>query len=327
MIISYQSRILILAGFILTSCFYVIGFKIKVSSYAPPEFLDIQRIEVLQFYGLKDNKPSAYVDAYYLEIKNNFTIFDFINPNGYFLGKKSEKVDTTYFSSQRLHYSKPSFLAEFKGNVAIKRDPLTVDCQQGAFWTETEEFLCKDQVKVFALQAKTRDEITINSDEVKAFFQQQYSLHKGNVFGIIKRPLVHEPSTNFATESLAFYFEQGQANLEGNVHVTHGEYDVKSRKGEILIENYNKKLKYFTFDDDVIVEQKSRKIPGGKRLAYAEKVESVRSEGTVVLTGAPRVIQGRDVVKGNKITLREGASLIEVDDAASNIIYEQKRTK
>ena len=325
--ISYHYRILILASVVIVSCFFVIGFKIKVSSYTPPAFLDIQRVEVLQFYGLQDNKPSIYIDAYYLEIKKNFSVFDFINPNGYFIDNKSPHEEKTFYNSQRLHYQKDSSLAEFKGNISLKREPLTVDCQQGTYGTNTEEFACKGNVKVFAQRVQTRDEITLYSDEVKAFFQQHYSLHKGNAVGMIKRPLIHEPPTDFSSDTVAFYFDQGQANLEGNVHVTHGEYDVKSRKGEILIENYNKKLKYFTFDDDVIVEQKSRKIPGGKRIAYAEKVESVRSEGTVILTGAPRVIQGRDIVKGNRITLREGASLIEVDDAASNIIYEPKRPK
>lgn len=323
---TYHHKVLSLVMVVLIFSFFIISFKIKVTSYYPSERLDLQRVEVLQFYSLDDDKPSTYLDAYYLEIKNNFSIFDFINPKGYFLGDKGE-VDATHFSSQRLNFDKNKNVAEFSGDIILKREPTIIDCQQGVYWTKREEFYCKNRVKVFAVQAKTRDELTINSDEIKAFFQQKYTIHKGNVFGIIKRPLLHEPPTDFSTDSLSFYYDQGQVNLEGTVYVKHGEYDVKSRKGEILIENFNKKLKYFTFDDDVVVEQKSPKIPGGKRLAYAEKVESVRSEGTVILTGAPRVIQGRDIVKGNKITLREGASLIEVDDAASNIIYEQKQPK
>ncbi len=326
MSLSYQYKVVILVGFILIFCFSVIGFKIRVTSYAPPEFLDIQRVEVLQFFSLQANKPNTYLDAYYLEIKKNFTQFDFINPHGYFLGKNAE-ADATHFTSQRLDFDKLKSMSNFKGDIKIKRGPMEVDCQQGTYWTDSEQFFCKERVKVFAKQQKTRDEVTINSDEVKAFFQQRYSIHKSHVFGMIKRPFLHEPSTDFSTDSLSFYYDQGQAHLDGNVHVIHGEYDVKSRRGEILIENYNKKLKYFTFDDDVVIEQKSKKIPGGKRIAYAEKVESVRSEGTVILTGAPRVIQGRDNVKGNKITVREGASLVEVDDAASNIIYEQKQAK
>lgn len=287
---------------------------------------DLQRVEVLQFYSMKENKPSAYIDAYYLEIKNKFSLFDFINPKGYFIGKKGEN-DLTHFSSQRLNFNKLKSVAEFKGDIQLKKEPLKVDCQVGTYWSESETLFCKDRVKVFAVQPKNRDEVTINSDEVKAFFEQKYSIHKGNVFGVIKRPLIHEPATDFSSENLSFFYDQGQAHLEGTVHVKHGEYDIKSRKGEILIENYNKRLKYFTFDDDVIVEQKSRKIPGGKRLAFAEKMVGVRSEGTVVLTGAPRVVQGKDVVKGNKITLRQGASLIEVDDAVSSMIYEQKKPR
>lgn len=324
MSLTYLHKIILLIVLMGSAAFFVVRFKIKVTAYAPTENQEIQRVEVLQFYSLKENNPNLYTDAYYLEIKNKFSLFDFINPKGYFIGNKGE-TDQTHFSSQRLNFNKQKNIANFKGDVALKKEPLTVDCQQGTYWTDTEIFACKDRVKVFALQAKTRDELTINSDEVKAFFVGKYSLHKGNVFGVIKRPLMHEPPTDFSSNDLSFYFDQGQANLENNVHVTHGEYDIKSRKGEILIENYNKKLKYFAFDDDVVVEQKSRRIPGGKRVAYAEKMEGVRSEGTVVLTGAPRVVQGKDVIKGNKITLRQGAGLIEVDDAASNMIYEQKQ--
>lgn len=328
MSISYHHKMLLLTLTVLIAAFVVVRFKIQVTAYTPLQVEDLQRLEVLQFYSLKDYKPNLYTDAYYLEIKNNFKIFDFINPIGYLLGKENkEQNQTTHFTSQKLNFNKFKNIAEFKGDIVIKREPMVIDCQQGTFWTETETFFCKDRVKVFAKHLKTNDEITINSEEIKAFFEQKYSLHKGGVFGVIKRPLMHEPSTDFSSDMLSFYFDQGQANLEGSVHVTHGEYDVKSRKGEILIENYNKKLKYYTFDDDVVVEQRSKKIPGGKRVAYAEKVEGVRSQGTVVLTGAPRVVQGKDVIKGNKITLREGASLIEVDDAASNIIYEQKQPK
>lgn len=325
MSLTHLHKVSLLTIVICTACFLVLNFKIQVTSYAPTIMEDLQKVEVLQFYSLKDFKRNFYLDAYYLETKKNFYLFDFINPKGFFIDKKDESK-ITHFSSQKLHYNKENNISNFKGDVEIKRDLMKINCQIGTYWTDTEIFYCRERVEVYANQVKTRDEVTINSNDIKAFFAQKYSLHKGNVSGVIKRPLLHEPPIHFTTDNLSFFYEQNQANLDGSVHVTHGEYDVKSHKGEILIENYNKKLKYFDFDDEVVVEQKSRKIPGGKRLAYAEKMQGVRSEGTVVLTGAPMVVQGKDIIKGNKITLRQGASLIEVDDATSNLIYEQKKS-
>ena len=38
----------------------------------------------------------------------------------------------------------------------------------------------------------------------------------------------------------------------------------------------------------------------------------------MMLSGAPRVEQGADVIKGYRITIRENVDLIEVDDAMSD---------
>lgn len=325
MLVSYHAKTLILFCGLVAASVAALFLHLRVTSHSTQGIeSDLQRVEILQFYQVKNLKPSSYIDAYYLEVKDKFKELDFINPKGIFHGNKLEDP-LTNFSSQRLKFSKTRGIATFKGDVNIIRKPVNVECQTGIYWTESEKLYCEERVKVLAVQEKTRDEITINSEQVSAFFQEQYSIHKDQVFGNIKRPLLHEPQTDFSSNLMTFFFQEGRADMDGAVHVTHGEYDVKSRRGQILIENYNKKLKYFTFDDDVVVEQTSKRIPGGKRFAYGEKVESVRSEGTVVLTGAPRVIQGKDIIKGNRITLREGASLVEVDDAASSMIYEERK--
>lgn len=325
LLFSYHHKALLLLVSFLAVGVVASFIAIKVTPYSSFGIdHDLQRVEILQFYAVENLKPKTYIDAYYLEVKNKFKEFDFINPKGVFQGKKTTDPET-HFSAQRLKFNKFKDIVTFKGDVSVIRTPLNVECQTGMYWTMSEKLYCQERVKVMAFHEKTKDEIDINSDEISAFFKEQYSIHKDNVFGTIKRPFLHEPQTDFSANLLTFYFQAGQADLEGLVHVTHGEYDVKSRKGQILIENYNKKLKYFSFDDDVVVEQTSKKIPGGKRYAYGEKVESVRSQGTIVLTGAPRVIQGKDVIKGNRITLREGASLVEVDDAASSMTYEERK--
>ena len=44
------------------------------------------------------------------------------------------------------------------------------------------------------------------------------------------------------------------------------------------------------------------------------------NERKVVLTGFPKVIQDKDIIKGNKIILRENSESVEIDDANSSMI-------
>lgn len=44
------------------------------------------------------------------------------------------------------------------------------------------------------------------------------------------------------------------------------------------------------------------------------------SENKIILTGYPKVYQLKDVIKGNRIILREDNEVVEVDDANTNFI-------
>lgn len=44
----------------------------------------------------------------------------------------------------------------------------------------------------------------------------------------------------------------------------------------------------------------------------------------MILSGAPKVEHGEDVVKGYRITVRENMDLIEVDDAISDVQVRRK---
>jgi lipopolysaccharide export system protein LptA len=71
------------------------------------------------------------------------------------------------------------------------------------------------------------------------------------------------------------------------------------------------------------------KTPEGitTRNAFAERLEGFGREEKMVLSGAPRVEMGKDVVKGYRITIRENVDLIEVDDALSDVEVKKKKKK
>ena len=60
------------------------------------------------------------------------------------------------------------------------------------------------------------------------------------------------------------------------------------------------------------------------RKAWAERLEGF-GEDRLVLSGAPRVEQEKDVVKGYRITLREKMEFLEVEDAMSDLSTKKKQ--
>ena len=76
------------------------------------------------------------------------------------------------------------------------------------------------------------------------------------------------------------------------------------------------------------VSEKLQTTEGVKeRRAFAERLEGFGRDQKMVLSGAPRVEMGTDVIKGYRITIRENVDLIEVDDAMSDVQVKQKKLK
>ena len=104
-------------------------------------------------------------------------------------------------------------------------------------------------------------------------------------------------------------------------------YVITSGKADIFLENYNKSLKYFVLNDDVKVTE-TMQTPTGVviRKSFSERLEGFGREQKMILSGAPRVEQGNDALKGYRITIRENVDLIEVDDSMSDM-HVKKRDK
>ncbi len=89
-------------------------------------------------------------------------------------------------------------------------------------------------------------------------------------------------------------------NLSDNVYLERNNYNLRAQRADIYLENFNKKLKYYVLYDDIkLVEELT--LPNGTkqtRKAYSEKLEGYMSQGKIVLTGAPSVEQGDDLIKG-----------------------------
>ena len=131
---------------------------------------------------------------------------------------------------------------------------------------------------------------------------------------------------SFASREFQFDGNKSLANLSGDVHLKRESYDITAGKGDIYLENFNKKLKYFVLNDDVKVSEKLQTKQGiQERKAFAERLEGFGRDQRMVLTGAPRVEMGKDIIKGYRITIRENIDLVEVDDAMSDVQVKRKK--
>ena len=149
--------------------------------------------------------------------------------------------------------------------------------------------------------------------------------YRGGVNGLVKRKRIYEESLSFKADLLTFNAPQSLVEMKGNVAFKKENLDAFANRGEVFLENYNKKLKYYALYDDVKLQE--RLVNNGKpmiRKAFSEKLEGLMSEKKIILTGLPKVFQERDVIKGNKIMIRENVETVEVDDANTNIILIKK---
>ena len=90
------------------------------------------------------------------------------------------------------------------------------------------------------------------------------------------------------------------------------------------IANFSREKMFY--DDIKLVEQLNTSEGNSQtRRAYSEKLEGYMSQGKIVLTGAPRVEQGDDLIKGYQITLRENVELVEVEEAQSSFKLKKEK--
>jgi lipopolysaccharide export system protein LptA len=185
-----------------------------------------------------------------------------------------------------------------------------------------------EDVKTLSIDEKSNDQIMVNSKAAIYRPKEQIFEYKENVSGVIKRKRVYEESISFKTDYLTLNAPQSLAEMKGNVSFKKENLEAFAQRGEVFLENYNKRLKYYALYDDVRLQE--RLVQNGKpfmRKAFSEKLEGLISEKKIILTGLPKVFQEKDVIKGNRIIIRENVETVEVDDANTNITLDKMKDK
>lgn len=209
-----------------------------------------------------------------------------------------------------------------ESGVRFSRDGLDLSGNKAHYLMEVDEMRLEGAVEGSAFSAASGDTLLVQADQVKIWPEAKKSLYKGNVRGRIERHRKYEKGLRFGSRELLADMNLLQLKLDGKVEVIRPRVLARGRRGEIYLKNYNKKLKYFVLYDDVEVTERverGRNAPYNRK-AHGEKLEGLPRENKIILTGYPRVYQQGDVIRGNRITLRENTEVVEVDDANTNFL-------
>jgi lipopolysaccharide export system protein LptA len=188
--------------------------------------------------------------------------------------------------------------------------------------------IAKGNVKFEGEDQKSRDYVTISADSMRSMPSAQITSFRGNVSGSMQRKKKYEGKLSFSSATMDLDGEKSLALLDGGVRLIRQSYDITAGKAEMFLDNYNKNLKYFVLNDDVKMTEKVEGPEGVQvRKAFAEKLEGYGREEKMILSGAPRVEIGKDVIKGYRITIRENVDFVEIDDAMSDVQVKRQKLK
>lgn len=272
----------------------------------------------VNYYVQKDNQPQMKLKASEVTINSTTGFTFFFDPTGEAYTADGEPIN--YSGSKGIYNQKQGSLW-INETVEVTLRKSSVKSDRMIYNLGQDQLETIGNVKTKSISEKNGDTIYIEADRAISWPKKQQSRYTGHVSGKIERKRAYEAPVFFESDKLYLNMEEMMVSLNDEVYLKKQPFKATSHRGEIYLENYNKKLKYFVLNDDVKLEEKV--VLGGSsyiRKAYAEKLEGVTAEDKIILTGFPKVYQQSDVIKGNRIILRENNEVVEVDDANTNII-------
>jgi lipopolysaccharide export system protein LptA len=275
----------------------------------------------LNYYSVENSKPQLNINADLLKIINSKLLY-FTKPVGFLVKEDEEKIK---YQADKGSYRVSEKILDLEGLVTLVSSKGEHSSDKLYFDGVKKYIEASGEVSSVMNDVKTSDRIIIESNSMKSWMEEGRSLFVGDVRGKVSRKRIYEESFDFRSEKLELNQLKSLVRLSKSVKLDRNNYHLEAEKAEIFLENFNKKLKYYVLYDDIKLVEKL-KLRNGKsslRKAFSEKLEGYMSEAKVVLSGAPRVESGSDLIKGYQITLRENVELVEVDDSQSS--FELKR--
>lgn len=319
-IISFFSlcSFVIIASYIYSDDYVEFDFQLSETASDESQNSDESIFFDSRYYIVRGDGPFLFNHSDQLIMDNRLGETYSTNPRGLVFSSKGDPVH--YESKEGIFYSKQE-------KILLEQE-VYLELQDSKLWGDMVEYdlvpniiISKGNVRTETYNPETRDFMNINSQEVTVWPERSESEYVQRVNGKITRHRAYEETVYFKSHRLFMELEKQLITLTQDVEITKEEMNATSIRGEIHLENYNKNLKYFVLYDDVKLEEQI--VLRGEpivRQAFAEKLEGIVSEELIILTGYPKVYQKSDVIKGNRIVLRENNEVIEVDDAQTQFI-------
>jgi lipopolysaccharide transport protein LptA len=284
-----------------------------------PEFTEIEQ---LNYFHLRAGVPQMSLRASSMRALEDRQA-EFKNPIGTY---KNRPENPIHYQALEGFYQKDAELLTLQEKVKITSNDGRYFADRLNYHFKKDLLLGRGNIRFVGQDPKTRDSLDITSESMRANPEAQLSHFKGQVKGKIIRKKAYEGGMDFTANELQMDGPKSLAHLTGDVFMKRESYRITAEKADIYLENFNKSLKYFVLNDDVKVVE-TVETPKGviQRRAFAERLEGFGRDQKMVLSGAPRVEQGDDVIKGYRITVRENVDLIEVEDAMSDMQMKRKK--
>ncbi|MBC7715287.1 MAG: LPS export ABC transporter periplasmic protein LptC [Rhizobacter sp.] len=281
--------------------------------------------KVVDYYLVDKSKPFLQLESSELTISQENSVVVATNPVGviYRHNEKGEEEDPINFKAKHSQATLKASKLYLKDEVEVDMANTNMKSNDMTIFDNGRHLQAVGNVRTNSFDPNTNDQILINSLSAIYRPHEQFFEYQKSVKGEIHRKRKYEENVSFTTDLLTLEGAKSEVEMKGNVTFKKGNLDASSNQGTVFLENYNKKLKYYSLSDDVRLQETL--VVGPKtviRKAFSEKLEGLISEKKVILTGLPKVFQEKDVIKGNRITIHENVETVEVDDANTNITLE-----
>lgn len=300
-----------------------VGTSLVERKNAAPLAPEYSQVLGLEYFNIKKGSPVLSLKAEEMKSQGEETA-SFLAPHGVYYYQNQK--NSLKYRAENAFYEKKNGSLRLAGEVELIDDQAVYQGEKLTYFFEKDLVQGDQGVRFDGVDPKTQDKFHIQANTLKAYPQKKISHFEGSVKGeIIPKKKFQQPM-KFDSSFLKLDEFQSLAELWGGVRINRGNYLITGGNAELYFQNYNKSLKYFVINDDVKVTETLRSPQGVmQRRSFSESLEGFGGEKKMVLSGAPRVEQGKDVIKGYRITIRENAELIEVDDAMSDVQVKRKK--
>ena len=275
----------------------------------------------LQYYSLfwEEEQRQFHLSADELQSNRGTGKVIFINPSGTVDLKGQHSL---FYRGARGHFDDSRDELHLMDEVVLSEGNSRITSDRAIYQTRRKELKLSGEVVGWNRFDQYKSSVRIRSQEAFARLLQGKIRYSGNVTGRLESFREQQQGELFFSSAvLDMDLRRYRLDISDDVTFKREQFAAQGNRGEIFLNKKGRRVEHYTLHDNVRLREKVKRESGQsyfERTAMAEKLEGTFGDNRIVLTGRPRVIQEKDVIKGNQIILRKDIETVEVDDASAN---------